>query len=55
MITKICLATRVLELPGKYEMLEAMKTMDLGLMRDVANPLTRQVKYAIDLMAGMFL
>lgn len=37
MITQICLATGSLELPRINEMIEAMQTTDLSLIRDVTN------------------
>lgn len=42
MITQLCLAVEVLELPGIDEFLKAMRTTDLGLIRDGTNFLDRQ-------------
>lgn len=44
----------VQELPGIDEIFKAMNTIELRLIRDVANSLSRQVRHEADLMVDMF-
>lgn len=54
MITYICMVAEVLELLGIDKILEDTRTIDLGLIRDAANPLTQQARQAADMMAAIF-
>lgn len=54
MITQICLAAGVLELPWINEMIEDQRIFDIGLIRDVANPLDRLIRHITDTMARLF-
>lgn len=53
-ITQIYLAMGLQELPAIYEMLEAMNTTNLGLIRDATNFLAGQDQHTIDMVADMF-
>lgn len=50
-ITQIFLAVRVQELPVIDQFIEQKNTTDLGLIREVKNPMTRQAKQATTLLA----
>lgn len=54
MITQIYLATGVLELPGIDEMIEAKRTFDFDIIRDVDNPLARPSRQATNILVGLF-
>lgn len=54
LITQLCLAAGVQELPDINKMIEPSKTLDLGLIRDTTNPLAKQVRRATDIVANMF-
>lgn len=47
----ICLEEGVLELPEFNQFIELKNTTDLGLIRDAANPMTRQAKQGATLPA----
>lgn len=53
MITHICLVTGVQQIPGVDELLEPIHTIDLGLNRDVANPMDRQARKRADMLANI--
>lgn len=54
MITYIFLATGVQILPGVDELLEPANITDLGLIRDVINPMARQAMREDDMLAKIF-
>lgn len=54
MATLICLAMGVQELSGIDEMIEAMNTTNLGLIRDIANPLDKKERNRADMLAEMY-
>lgn len=48
------MVTKVLEIPGIDEMIEAQRKFDIGLIRDAANPLARPVKLVTNIFTGLF-
>lgn len=54
MLTQIFLAVGVMELPGIEKMIEAQSTFDIGLIRDATNHLSKTIREAINVMAGLF-
>lgn len=44
MISQICLAVKVFRIPYIYEMIEAQRTFDIGLIRDAAKPLAQPMR-----------
>lgn len=54
MITQMCLAVGVQELPGIDEILEATNTTHLGQIRDATNLLVRQTRKTVDLTDNIF-
>lgn len=54
MIRQVCLATRVLKFPRIDEIIEAQMIFDIGLIREVANPLAQPARQAIDIFEGLF-
>lgn len=48
MIMQLCLATGVQELPSIDEMIKAINTIDLGLIRDTTNLLARKASQGVD-------
>ncbi|KAF3667788.1 hypothetical protein FXO37_09839 [Capsicum annuum] len=50
LITQICMAIGVVEVPGIYEMIEAMRTTDLVLIKDVESPLAQHARQKEDWM-----
>lgn len=48
------LAMKVLELSQINEMSEAIRTTDLGLIQDVANPFAQQARQAVNFMEDIF-
>lgn len=51
MVTHICLATGVKELLGIDQFIEPKNNMNLGLIKNAYNPLTRQAKKGATLLA----
>lgn len=55
LITQICLAARVLEIPEVDELIEARRTLDIGFIPNETNPLTQPVRQSTDVIEGMLL
>lgn len=54
LITQSCLAMGVQEVLGIDEMLKTINTTDLGLIKDTANPLARQSKQGVEMLAELY-
>lgn len=54
LITQLCLAAGVWDLLGIKEIIDATNTSDLGLNRDTTNPMARQARQGVDMLAKMY-
>lgn len=54
MIAQICMAGGVLELPRIKEMIKARQTFDIGLIKDISNPLAQLMRQATNMFVGIF-
>lgn len=54
LITQLCLAVGIQELPSIDELIEATKTINLGLIKDSGNLLDKEARRGADMLNEMY-